>query len=549
MELCGLGGEFFGRPRNMPKELNTTPDVLASTGFRVRRVLAWCGLLLIWAAPPVSVFGQLHHIKTAARLLNQGQSEEAEREARLALQDPDTRALAWAMLGSIRLEEGKYEEGEQFLNRALELNPRLPGARTSLGDCYVLQNKPALARASFEKALKLDPANNQARYDLAKLDASLHRYQNSLDEAQPILAQLLKSEDGLLILGTDYGALGRKEDLAEVVHAWQNLPHASDESSLDLGLLLANSGMTPEAKAMVEAAESRNQGHLPWTLAWKIGRDHLALGDLDKARQDLGLALSLNPACAACDQGLAEIAERRGNTEEALAYLVKAKQLQPEDPEVLFAFGKICLKRNLIEDALSALGKAVSLRPDDDRYVYVFGSANVARGNLPKAAELFGQLLQKHPRDAILNYAVGTVYYLEGKYIEAESAFKKSLEEQPDQVAAPYYLSLTYSHLGKSDQAEALLRGLVKSHPEYAPSYVRLGTMLMATRHYPEAQEYLERAIALDSSSGQAHYELYRLFQTLGKANEAQQHFAQWQKLQAEEHARKHLELHLLLPN
>jgi len=202
----------------------------------------------------------------------------------------------------------------------------------------------------------------------------------------------------------------------------------------------------------------------------------------------------------------------------------------------------------LIEDALAALGKAVSLRPDD-RYVYVLGSENVGRGNLPKAASLFGGLLQKHPQDPVLNYAMGTVYYLQSKYAQAESALKRSLEEQPNQVAAPYYLSLTYSHLGQNDDAETLLRSLVKSHPQYAPSYVKLGTILMTKHQYEEAQAYLERAIALDSSSEQAHYQLYLLFQTLGKAGESQQHYTEWQKLQAEHQARKHLELHLLLPD
>jgi tetratricopeptide (TPR) repeat protein len=179
----------------------------------------------------------------------------------------------------------------------------------------------------------------------------------------------------------------------------------------------------------------------------------------------------------------------------------------------------------------------------------VFGSANVGRGNLPKAASLFGALLQKHPQDPVLNYAMGTVYYLQSKYTQAEAALKQSLEEQPNQVAAPYYLSLTYSHLGQNDKAEALLRGLVKSHPEYALAYVKLGTIVMGKHQYAEAREDLEHAIALDSSSEQAHYQLYLLFQTLGKPDEAQRHFAEWQKLDAEQKARKHLELHLLLPN
>ncbi|MGO9274946.1 MAG: tetratricopeptide repeat protein [Terriglobia bacterium] len=495
------------------------------------------------------VFAQLNHIKAAAQLLSQGQEEKAETEARLAMGDPSTRALALAMLGTIRMEEGKYQESTQFLTKALELNPHLSGTWTTLGDSYVLQNKPELARESFEKALKLDPSNNQARYDLAKLEASLHHYQKSLDIARPMVAQLLKSDNGLLILAADYGALKQKEELIGVVHAWQDLPRPSDESSLAFSQLLMSYGMTSEAKAVVEAVESRNAGQVSWTLAWDLGKIHLGLEDWEGAERNFELALRSNPACAACDQGVAEVADQQGNTEKALAYLLKAKQLEPENPEILFDFGKICLKRDLIEDALSALGKAASLKPDDDRYVYLFGSANVARQNLPKAASIFEGLLQKHPRDPVLAYAVGTVYYLQGKYTEAEAALKRSLEEQPDQVAAPYYLSLTYSHLGQNREAEALLRGLVKSHPQYAPSYVKLGTILAAAHQYAEAEEYLERAIALDSSSGQAHYQLYLLFQLLGKPGEAQQHFAEWKKLQAEQSARRHLEFHLLLPN
>jgi|SRR5271157_3382 len=528
---------------------DTKTDVVASAASRTRRALVCCGLLLSYWITAGIVFAQLNHITAAAQLLSQGQKEKAEREARLAMGDPGTRALALAMLGTIRMEEGKYQESTQFLTKALELNPHLSGTWTTLGDSYVLQNKPDLASESFERALKLDPSNNQARYDLAKLEASLHHYQKSLDIARPIVAQLLKSDDGLLILAADYGALKQKEELIGVVHAWQSLPGPSDETSLEFGQLLMSYGMTSEAKAVVEAVESRNAGHVSWTLAWSLGKIHLALEDLDRAERNFELALSLNPACAACDQGVAEVSQRQGNTEKALAYLLKAKQLEPENPEILFEFGKICLKRDLIEDALSALGKAVSLKPDDDRYVYVFGSANVARQNLPQAASIFEGLLQKHPRDPVLTYAVGTVYYLQGKYTEAESALKRSLEEQPDQVAAPYYLSLTYSHLGQNHEAEALLRSLVKSHPRYAPSYVRLGTILMTGHHYEEAQEYLERAIALDSSSGQAHYQLYLLFQLLGKNGEAQQHFAEWKKLQAEQSARRHLELHLLLPD
>jgi tetratricopeptide (TPR) repeat protein len=506
-------------------------------------------LCLILLLLPSVGLAQLNHIETATRLLSQGQTEQAETEARQALGNPATRALGLALLGTIRLQEGKYRESTSFLTQALALNPNLVGARTTLGNVYVFQGKPDLARKSFQEVLRLDPGNFNARFDLAKVEASLHNYKQSLIVAGPIVRQLSDSEDGILLLATDYGSLGRKDELRALVRAWQQLPTASDESSLELGNTLAMSGMNLEAQQVFEAEETKITAHPSPTLAFNLGKGYLSLGVLDRAEQNFQLTLSLNPACAACEQSLAEIAERQGDTEKALAHLITAKQRAPEDPEILFQFGKLCLQRNLLEDALPALTKAVDLKPDQDSYVYVLASANVAKGNLPKAASLFDQLLQKHPHDAVLKYASGAVDYLQGKYAEAESSLKQSLQAQPEQVAASYYLGLTYDALGHDDQAVAVFRDLLKSHPQHAPTYVKLGSILLRQHHYDEAQQDLERAVALDPGSVQAHYQLGLLLRRLGRTAEADSQLAESRKLETERSSQTDLKLRLLLPD
>src|SRR6266536_4470922 len=114
---------------------------------------------------------KIDQIQAAANLLEQGETSRAESEARLALRSPDTKALALAMLGTIRLQQAKYGESVQFLNQALALNPKLVGARTSLGDAYVFTGEPALARNCFQKVLQIDPGNFNARADLFRLEA------------------------------------------------------------------------------------------------------------------------------------------------------------------------------------------------------------------------------------------------------------------------------------------------------------------------------------------------------------------------------------------
>src|SRR5437870_13587831 len=164
-------------------------EFLRHRACRAGLALCWYKLCLALLIFPIVAVAQLNHIEMAARLLSQGQMDQAETEARQALGNPPTRALALAMLGTIRLQEGKYKESTSFLTQALALNPHLVGARTSLGNAYLLQGKSHLAQKSFLEALRLDPGNLNARFDLAKVEAFLQNYQKSQDIAEPIVPQ------------------------------------------------------------------------------------------------------------------------------------------------------------------------------------------------------------------------------------------------------------------------------------------------------------------------------------------------------------------------
>jgi tetratricopeptide (TPR) repeat protein len=505
-----------------------------------------CAALLI---VPASAFAQLNHVQTAAQLLSQGQIPQAETEARLAMDNPATRPLGLAMMGTIRLAEGKYDESTTFLTQALTLNPHLVGARTTLGNAYLLQGKLEPARKSFQEALRLDPTNFNARLDLAKTEASLHNYTQSLAVAAPIAARLRDSDEGLLLLATTYGSLGKKEDLRALAPYWERLPGPPDESSLEFGNTLALFGLTAEAQKVFAAVEAKTAANPSPSSTVQLAQSYLSAGILDRAEQNFQRALALNAACAPCEQGLAEIAERQGDTEKALAHLIEAKRQAPEDPEILFQFGKICLQRNLPDDAMPALAKAVQLKPDQDSYVYVLASANVAQGHLPQATSLFGQLLQKHPQDAVLQYALGAVDFLQGNYDQAESSLKQSLKTQPDQVAASYYLALTYDAIGQDAQSVTVFRELLRRHPDHAPSYVKLGSILLAQHQYDQAEPLLERAVVLDPKSVQAHYQLGLVLRRLGKTAESDSHLAESRKLEAERSSQTDLKLRLLLPD
>jgi tetratricopeptide (TPR) repeat protein len=499
--------------------------------------------------PRPAVQASSSHIEAAAQLLSSGDTVRAEAEARAALQNPSTKALALAMLGTIRLQQGKGDDSIKFLNQALALNSKLVGARTTLGNAYAIAGKMELAAKCFREVLNADPGNFNARFDLFKLEASRRNFQQSLDDAAPIFLQLVTSDEGLVVLASDYGGLGKKQELGGLVTHWLKLAEPSDDAALDFATTLMASGMRPEAISVLEQEERRLSAQPQSGTALRLASAFSALGLFDRAESSAQLALSLDPRCTACYQGLAQIAEHQNNSEKAVSFLVKAKQLAPQDPEVLFEFGKVCLERNLLDDALPALSKAVELKPENDSYVYVLGSANVGKGRLPDALELFQRLLQKHPDDALLNYAVGAVYYLQNKYSEAEASLKKSLAAQPNQIPAGYYLALTYDAIGDDDRAIPIFRDLLKNNPEHVPSYVKLGGILVRQHQYEEAERDLERAVSLDPNSVEGHYQLGLVLRRLGKGSESETQFAESHRLETEQSAQRDLHLRLLLPD
>ncbi len=480
-------------------------------------------------------------------LLEQGNLKEAEREARLVLDDPVLRAPAWAMLGTIRLREGKYSESVSDLQKAIQINPHLVGARINLGQAYELRGDNARARQAWEAALRLDPGNYNARFDLSQLLASQHDYRRSLEAAQPVIAQLERSPEGLWVLASDYLGLKQTDRLRKVVGAWLGLPGAPVDASLRFAALLMSRGMMQEAAQVLE--KSKPGGSASYAVAAELGECYLSLGDLKRAEENYHLALALNPDSTPANLGLARIAEKQKDTEKALAYLIRAKKAEPRNPDVLFEFGKVCLERDLMDDALPALEQAVALEPHRDSFVYVLASAHVAKKQYAPAAALLAQLLAKHPDDPVLNYAMGALRYLQQNYSEAESYLQKSIREEPHQLAAHYYLALVDERLGNDRQAVARFRKLLERYPEHAPSYVGLGTVLLKEKKYGEAEQALERAIQLDPQSVKAHYQLGMLLGRIGKLAESNEQMAIAQKLETAERSKNEMELRLLMPD
>jgi tetratricopeptide (TPR) repeat protein len=371
----------------------------------LRALLA--GALLLFASTPLQADAR-EALQRAAALVREGRLDEAEAQARLALADPETGAVARSVLGTIRFQQGRLDDSLRFLEEAIALDARLVGAHLSLAQIYALKGEPARGLETLDRVLKQQP-------------------------------------DSLAAL-----------------------------------------------------------------------------------------------------QQAAVLAESHDELERSLSYWMRAKKLEPDDPDVLLGFGRVCLKMDLLDDAEPALTRAASVRPNELSYQYTLAAAKVGKRQFEAAQALLEPLVRTRPDDAQLQYALGSVLYIQGRLPEAAERLNESLRLKPDHLAAQYYRALIARDQSQDVEAIERLTALLARHPEHAASREALGSLLMSAQRYPEAEEHLRHAVRLNPSSVKANYQLGLLLARMGRKDESARQLELAKTLREENEASSRLQLRLL---
>lgn len=111
------------------------------------------------------------YVGAANLLLRAGRPSEAEVYFEAAAERDSTLAVAWGMLGALRLQRGATAEAIPLLERARRLDPTDTQALYNLSGAYATSGRYGEARRAAEAVLRLDPAHEGARQLLASLPA------------------------------------------------------------------------------------------------------------------------------------------------------------------------------------------------------------------------------------------------------------------------------------------------------------------------------------------------------------------------------------------
>lgn len=437
----------------------------------------------------------------ASTQMRQGRHARAVQLMQEALKAKDSPAYRTA-LGMSLLQSGQASTAEEQLSKAYKADPKQTYAGLSLVTLYLrdkqlnkalavaetlASNNPNNAtvlsvqayakaqardypgaRAGYEKALKLDPAQLDAKLGLARIDATTGNYAAAEQRLRAalknderntsILFELAlmnelrgKDDEALKWLESAVAASGQRDTRANfALVAWHlrkgQGAKAVEAAKLLLGKLpddvealqayaaaqLAN-GDAAGARSTLSNAARRAAFDTPRLV--EIARQQVQAEDLKNAAYSLEKALNGTPGHPAATAMLSSVELAQGNVGQAEQ---RARQTIDANPKSALGhnlLAEVALRRGQTAIALDALRKAHELDKSALSLTRLM-RVHAQQGNAKLAAELGDAWLRKSPSDSVVRKAMAEMQVRSQDYAGARKQYEAILKTEPNNTGA-----------------------------------------------------------------------------------------------------------------
>lgn len=413
----------------------------------------------------------------------QGQFDSAETTYRQALSLDAGNPDALRGLVSVLAQIGKLGESQRLIDGLSDAQ------RERLGDLRVLRAAIAVgqardaersgdlagARKALEEAVRNDPQNVWARYDLAqvylKSDAS-GKARQTIDEMLKANPQRAEALYASALFSSRLGEWqSAQRSLAQVPTAQRSAAMHTLAEEIELHLLtrqaadLAKQGQRQQAMKLLQRAEpaaANNPGMLSALAATyiDIGQTEHALGML---RTAIAQSSTPSPSLRLAYAGALLKAGDDVQVNQILREL-RSQPLQAGDQrsydDLVFQYtvrqADLLREKGDLVAAYDTLAPALAQRPQDPQAVSSLARMYLDNRNPAKAVELFTPLLRQYPDNADVQMGAAQAFVQAGDADKAERAVEKALQLAPQNPQILTSAAGYYRGRGKLAKAEQL---------------------------------------------------------------------------------------------
>jgi len=295
---------------------------------------------------------------------NKGWIASANADCKGALNLANAGAAGHLCLGLLNIGTGKYEEAATEYQRALQLEPTNDDAALGLARAYTSLNRLNEAEETYQSAIKLRPNHYKTYAWLGFFYIQQAQYEKAAQIYQKLTTLAPENPEGYYNLGAAYLFLGRDQDaIAALEKSIKLRPSPAASSKLETAYFRARK-FKEAATNYREAIKSDQQNEDLWN---NLGNSYRFGGQREQShaafQQSLVLAneqLKVNPRDAALLGRVASLYAFLGQKSKALEHLDRSLQIGRGDKDLWYNAADVYNDLGETAVALECLQKAIS---------------------------------------------------------------------------------------------------------------------------------------------------------------------------------------------
>ena len=283
--------------------------------------------------------------------MNTTEYETAIADAQNAVRNRPDDFAAFEALGHVLFEAERYDEAMSAFQRAVTLNPQSASAYNGIGHIHYRVGNPRSSIEAYEKGIKNDPHYAGCYYGLGILYATkLGEYDRAIQTFERGLAANPVDTFLQASLGTIYARKGQIEKALEILTQVVRLDPKQSFAVSWLALLYLHLGKYAESVAASLREIEVEDNHASHRL---LGYCYHAMGRTDEAIAELERAIELEPDDYEARGALAKVYRESGNLPAAEKQYKTALEMADKDDE----YGQSCFHAvsGNVEQALTLL--------------------------------------------------------------------------------------------------------------------------------------------------------------------------------------------------
>ncbi|GJL75247.1 XrtA/PEP-CTERM system TPR-repeat protein PrsT [Nitrosomonas sp.] len=443
---------------------------------------------------------------------------------------------AGILLALTHLNANEFDKALSTIEDLEKADPQNPLFHNLRGGVYIGQKDFAKARASFNKALSLQPDFFPAISNLARLDLQ----DQKPDVAKKRFEDILKKDDKHIQAMNALAGLALFQDKPDEATKWLELSSNKNPNALEPAIRLAAHyvrqgdkekalllsrklyGMHPNEPRVLELLGQVQLAHNNYAAALdsyeklaarlpdsaaaqlKIAEIHSIMKDYPATSAALRKALFINPDYVEAKVAMARLANLEKKDSEAISIAQKIQKEHTDFPIGYELEGDLLMHQQKFEMAAKAYEKAFSISQTTPLAIKVHTALSQA-GNDKKAHGHITQWLSNNPDDAAARLYLANDHLSKNQYAQAAKEYEAILKKNSQHLMSLNNLAWLYQQ-NKDPRALEYAEKAYKIAPEAPAIQDTLGWILAENGEIDRALPLLEKAAAGQSENATIQY-------------------------------------------